>query len=58
MHRNFAELKIRRAFTSIQLMMILDENHYGFLIAEHDPLLYKDAGAHSGVRGPGPEADL
>ena len=44
MHRNFAELKIRHAFTSFQLMMILDENHYGFLIVEHDPMLSRMPG--------------
>ena len=25
-------------------MTILEENHHSFLIVEHDPLLYKDAG--------------
>jgi DNA polymerase I len=42
--RNFTELEIRRAFTSFQLMTILEENHHSFLIVEHDPLLYEDAG--------------
>jgi len=37
------ELDIRRAFTSFQLMTILEENHHSFLIVEHDPLLYEDA---------------
>ena len=32
-----------RAFTSFQLMAILDENHHSFLILEHDPMLYEDA---------------
>jgi len=41
--RNFTELEIRRAFTSFQLMTILEENHHSFLIVEHDPLLYEDA---------------
>jgi len=41
--RNFADLEIRRAFTSFQLMTILEENHHSFLIVEHDPLLYEDA---------------
>jgi len=41
--RNITELGVRRAFTSFQLMTILDENHHTFLIVEHDPLLYEDA---------------
>ena len=41
--RNFTDLEIRRAFTSFQLMTILEENHHSFLIVEHDPLLYEDA---------------
>src|SRR5512137_558947 len=41
--RNFTELEVRRAFTSFQLMTILEENHHSFLIIEHDPLLYEDA---------------
>ncbi len=31
-------------FTVFQLMTILEENHHNFLIVEHDPLLYEDAG--------------
>jgi hypothetical protein len=42
--RNFTELEVRRAFTVYQLMTILEENHHSFLIVEHDPLLYEDAG--------------
>jgi len=42
--RNFTDLDIRRAFTSFQLMTILEENHHSFLIVEHDPMLYEDAG--------------
>ena len=42
--RNITELEIRRAFTVFQLMTILEENHHCFLIVEHDPLLYEDAG--------------
>jgi hypothetical protein len=42
--RNFTELDVRRAFTVFQLMTILEENHHSFLIVEHDPLLYEDAG--------------
>jgi len=41
--RNFTELEVRRAFTSFQLMTILEENRHSFLIVEHDPLLYEDA---------------
>jgi hypothetical protein len=41
--RNFTELEVRRAFTSFQLMTILQENHHSFLIVEHDPMLYEDA---------------
>ena len=43
LNRNFTELDVRRAFTSFQLMTILEENHHSFLIVEHDPLLYEDA---------------
>jgi hypothetical protein len=43
LNRNFTELEIRRAFTSFQLMTILEENHHTFLIVEHDPMLYEDA---------------
>jgi DNA polymerase I len=42
--RNFTELDVRRAFTVFQLMTILEENRHSFLIVEHDPLLYEDAG--------------
>jgi hypothetical protein len=41
--RNITALDIRRAFTSFQLMTILEENHHSFLIIEHDPMLYEDA---------------
>ena len=41
--RKFTELDVRRAFTSFQLMTILEENQHSFLIIEHDPLLYEDA---------------
>jgi hypothetical protein len=41
--RNVTELDVRRAFTSFQLMTILEENHHSVLIVEHDPLLYEDA---------------
>ena len=41
--RNFTELEIRRAFTSFQLMTVLEENHHTILIIEHDPMLYEDA---------------
>ena len=50
---------MRRAFTVFQLMNILQENHHSFLILEHDPQLYEDAGEIDGrVPGPGPQADL
>ena len=42
--RNFTALEVRRAFTSFQLMAILEENHHSFLIIEHDPMLYEEAG--------------
>lgn len=35
--RNITELDVRRAFTSFQLMTILDENNHSILILEHDP---------------------
>jgi DNA polymerase I len=41
--RNFTALEVRRAFTSFQLMAILEENHHSFLIIEHDSMLYEDA---------------
>lgn len=41
--RNFTDLEVRRAFTSFQLMTVLEENHHSFLIIEHDPMLYEDA---------------
>ena len=44
LNRNITELEVRRAFTIFQLMTILEENHHSFLIVEHDPLLYEDAG--------------
>ena len=43
LNRNITELDVRRAFTSFQLMTILEENHHSFLIIEHDPILYEDA---------------
>jgi len=44
LNRNITDLEVRRAFTVFQLMTILEENHHSFLIVEHDPLLYEDAG--------------
>jgi len=44
LNRNITVLDVRRAFTVFQLMTILQENHHSFLIVEHDPLLYEDAG--------------
>jgi len=43
LNRNITKLDVRRAFTSFQLMTILEENHHSFLILEHDPMLYEDA---------------
>ena len=43
LNRNITELDVRRAFTSFQLMTILEENHHSFLIVEHDPQLYEDS---------------
>jgi DNA polymerase I len=43
LNRNITELDVRRAFTSFQLMTILEENHHSFLIVEHDSLLHEDA---------------
>ena len=37
------DLIVRRAFTSVQLRTILEENHHPFLIVEHNPQLYKRA---------------
>jgi hypothetical protein len=34
---------MRRAFTSVQIRTILEENHHPFLIVEHNPLLYERA---------------
>jgi len=39
--RNSMELSVRKAFTSVQLRTVLDENHHPFLIVEHNPLLYE-----------------
>jgi hypothetical protein len=41
--RSPMELSVRRAFTSVQLRTILEENHLPFLIVEHNPLLYERA---------------
>ena len=41
--RSSMDLSVRRAFTSIQLRTILEENHHPFLIVEHNPLLYERA---------------
>jgi DNA polymerase I len=43
LNRNITERDVRRAFTSFQLMTILEENHHSILIIEHDPQLYEDA---------------
>jgi DNA polymerase I len=54
LNRNITELEVRRAFIFFQLMTILEENHHSFLIAEHDPLLYEDAGEMVEYQGPRP----
>jgi DNA polymerase I len=41
LNRNITELDVRRAFTSFQLMAVLEENHHSFLIVDHDPMLYE-----------------
>jgi hypothetical protein len=41
--RSSMELIVRRAFTSVQLRTILEENHHPFLTVEHNPLLYERA---------------
>jgi hypothetical protein len=41
LNRNSMELIVRRAFTSVQLRTILEENHHPFLIMEHNPMLYE-----------------
>jgi hypothetical protein len=35
------ELIVRRAFTSVQLRTIMEENHYPFLLVKHNPQLYE-----------------
>lgn len=42
--RNFTFLEVRRAFTVFRLMSFLEENQPSFVIMEHDPMLYEDAG--------------
>jgi hypothetical protein len=42
------ELIVRRAFTSVQLRTILEENHNPFLVVEHNPQLYERARDMSG----------
>ena len=37
------DLIVRRAFTSIRLRTILEENHNPFLVAGHNPFLYERA---------------
>ena len=41
--RRFTELEVRRSFTVLQLMTILEEAHHSLIIVEHDPMLYDDA---------------
>ncbi|MFZ3149641.1 MAG: hypothetical protein WA137_11445 [Methanothrix sp.] len=44
LNRDNTSVEVRRAFTSFKLMTIQVENHHSFLIVEHNPLLYEDAG--------------
>jgi len=39
--RSSMDLIVRRAFTSVQLRTILEENHHQFLVVEHNPQLYE-----------------
>jgi hypothetical protein len=41
--RKFTDLEIRRAFTTFQLMTILEEARHSLVLVEHDPSLYEDA---------------
>jgi hypothetical protein len=41
--RSSMELVVRRAFTSVQLRTIMEENHHPFHVVEHNPLLYERA---------------
>ena len=43
LNRNITELDVRRAFTSFQLMTILEENDHSLILVEYNPLLYEDA---------------
>jgi hypothetical protein len=36
-------LEIRRAFTVLQLVTILEEAHHSLIVIEHDPLLNDEA---------------
>jgi DNA polymerase I len=40
---DLTELDVRRAFTSFQLMTILEEDHHSLLIVENDQMFYEDA---------------
>jgi DNA polymerase I len=46
--RSSMELDVRRAFTSVQLRTIMEENHHSILIVEHNPLLYERARVTAG----------
>jgi hypothetical protein len=39
--RKFTDLDVRRAFTTFQLMTILEEARHSLVLVEHDPLLMK-----------------
>jgi len=57
--RSSMELIVRRAFTSVQLRAVLEENHHPFLIVEHNqpPALRKGQGG-GGPCCPGHETGL
>jgi lipoate-protein ligase B len=41
LHRRFANIDVRRAFTAFQLLTVLEEVHHTLTLVEHDPLLYE-----------------
>jgi hypothetical protein len=54
LNRNITELDVRRAFTSFQLMTILEENHHSFLIQGRNPRSTRIPGRNVGLPGPVP----
>ncbi len=57
LNRNITELDVRRAFTSFQLMTILEENHHSFLMWNMTPCSTRTP-RRWWLPGPGPQADL